>query len=211
MHSDVEAAGAGLVAISPQQLKYSRQIAKKHDEDNSNPNGDFDTMHIRRGDFLRFQKGIDITATEIYANIRSVIPEGATIYISTDEDDKGWFNPLRKHYHLYFLTDFEHLLVDMPNNQDSKYLGMLEQRVASRGRTFVGTYFSTFTGYINRMRAYHSQLDTTDPGYEQGIIPSYFYAERKVKFAMRQFRSVTWPLWAREFPVAWRDIDHDVE
>lgn len=30
MHSDIEAAGASLVAISPQQLKYSRQVAKKH-------------------------------------------------------------------------------------------------------------------------------------------------------------------------------------
>ena len=34
------------------------------------------------------------------------------------------------------------------------YLGMIDQVVCTRGEKFVGTWFSTFTGYITRMRGY---------------------------------------------------------
>ncbi len=34
------------------------------------------------------------------------------------------------------------------------WIGMIEQVVASNGRVFIGTYWSTFTGYIMRMRGY---------------------------------------------------------
>ena len=34
------------------------------------------------------------------------------------------------------------------------YYGMLEQVVAANGRQFSGAWWSTFTGYITRMRAY---------------------------------------------------------
>ena len=131
--------------------------------------------------------------------------EKGTVFIATDERDKSFFNKLRKHYHVYFLDDFQHLIQGVT----SEKFGMLDQLVASRGRTFVGLYYSTFTGYINRMRAYHAQKDKA-PGYEDGIVRSYFYAERKFKYMMRQYRSMSWPIWAREFPTAWRDIDHDV-
>jgi hypothetical protein len=178
-----------------------RQLAKN----NGDPRGNFETFHIRRGDFLAFQKGSQVTAEDIYKNTRSVLVENSTIYIATDERDKSFFEALRKHYHIYFMDDFQHLMMGLGMSK----FGMLDQLVASRGRTFVGLYYSTFTGYINRMRAYHAQKNQS-PGYEDGIIQSYFYAERRFKYAMRQYRSISWPTWAREFPVAWRDIDHDV-
>jgi hypothetical protein len=34
---------------------------------------------------------------------------------------------------------------------DSSFIGMIDTIVASQGRVFVGTWFSTFSGYINRM------------------------------------------------------------
>ena len=178
-----------------------REIARKK----GNANGEFDTFHIRRGDFLMFQKGAQVTADQIYKNSRSVLEKGAVVFIATDEKDKSFFNTLRKHYDVHFLGDFQHLIEGI---NPTKY-GMLDQLIASRGRTFVGLYYSTFTGYINRMRAYHSQKQKA-PGYKDGIIQSYFYAERKFKYAMRQYRSMSWPTWAKEFPTAWRDIDHDV-
>ena len=87
---------------------------------------------------------------------------------------------------------------------------MLDQRIASRGRTFIGAYYSTFTGYINRMRGYHSQKDKL-PGYEKGEINSYYYVPTKHKMAMKQYRSITGPMWGREFPVGWRLIDSDLD
>ena len=35
---------------------------------------------------------------------------------------------------------------------DPNYMGMIDTIVASRGRVFGGTWFSTFSGYITRMR-----------------------------------------------------------
>jgi GDP-fucose protein O-fucosyltransferase len=188
---------------------------------NGNLQGDFDTFHIRRGDFLGFQPRVDVSALQIYQNTRSVLAPAdsssttyvrGTLYLSTDEYDRSYFNALREqHFDIYFLDDFKDLFQGM----DATHWGMLEQLVASRGRIFVGTYFSTFTGYINRLRGYRSTFTKSHDKkhtYEQqqGIIASYYFAPRDQKYVMRQYRSLSWPMWAREFPIAWRDIDHDV-
>ena len=180
-------------------VKAMRMLAK----DNGNAAGEFDTFHIRRGDFQ--YKSTRVEAPTIYENIRDVIPENTTVFIATDERLKNFFDPLKQHYHIYFLDDFMHLLQGLNKN----YYGMVDQRVASRGRTFCGAFFSTFTGYINRMRGYHSQKDQSE-GYQEGQINSYYYIERKHKHEVRHYVSVLPPMWAREFPVGWRDIDHDI-
>jgi hypothetical protein len=87
---------------------------------------------------------------------------------------------------------------------------MIDQRVASRGRTFIGCHQSTFTGYINRMRGYHSQKDKVE-GWEQGAIPSYYYVPLEEKYVLRKYSPLSPPLWAREFPKAWRDLNHGIE
>ena len=86
---------------------------------------------------------------------------------------------------------------------------MLDQLIASKGRTFVGTYHSTFTGYINRMRGYHSQKEKSE-GYELGAIKSYYFTPKRKKHVMRTYAKVKGPFFAREFPVSWRDIDRGV-
>lgn len=89
---------------------------------------------------------------------------------------------------------------------------MIDQLVAAKGQTFVGTYFSTFTGFINRIRGYHSQARHS-PGYLDGVINSFYYAPQShssVRKSLQQYRAVKPPFWHREFPIAWRDIDHDV-
>lgn len=178
-----------------------RTKAREH----GNPNGEYDSMHIRRGDFQYKQTRID--ATKIYKNIASVLTENATLFVATDERDKKFFDPLREHYHLYFLDDFLHLL---PESFNKNYYGMLDQRIASRGRVFAGAYFSTFTGYINRMRGYHSQKNKL-PGYQGGNLKSHFYVPLDRKNEIATYSSLRGPLWGREFPVSWRDIDHDLE
>ena len=81
--------------------------------------------------------------------------------------------------------------------------------IASRGRTFVGTYYSTFTGYINRVRAYHAMQDKSE-GYQKGEIQSYYFIPVNRQDAMRKYAPIGGAIFAREFPIAWRDIDHDI-
>ena len=64
-------------------------------------------------------------------------------------------------------------------------------------------------GYINRMRGYHSQKDKL-PGWEKGEINSYFYVPIDRKLEMRKYTAIKQPMWGREFPIGWRDIDHDL-
>ena len=113
--------------------------------ENGNPDGIYDSFHIRRGDFQYKETRID--ANQIYENVKDVLVENSTIFIATEERDLTFFEPMRQHYHVYFLHDFQNVLGDLNKN----FYGMLDQRIASRGRTFVGSYFSKFTGYINRM------------------------------------------------------------
>jgi len=60
------------------------------------------------------------------------------------------------------------------------------------------------------MRGYHSQRDKVVPGWEDGVINSYFYIPLDQKVEMREYRGVTFPFWQREFPVSWRDLNHDL-
>jgi hypothetical protein len=177
-----------------------RKVAKDH----GNPNGEFDTFHIRRGDFQ--YKNTQVEADEIYRNVKDVLEENSTVFIATDEKNKTFFDPLAEHYHLYFLSDFRDLVEDVNAN----YFGMLDQLIASRGRAFVGAFFSTFTAYINRMRGYHSQKDELI-GYEKGELKSFYYAPLQRKWLQTSYRAVQSPIWASEFPVGWRDIDNDVK
>jgi GDP-fucose protein O-fucosyltransferase len=111
----------------------------------SSPN--FDTMHIRRGDF-QF-KDTRISAEEIIANSADVLTINKTLYVATDERDKTFFRPIQAAgYKLYFLDDFRDLLQGVNTN----YYGMIDQLIASQGEIFLGCWHSTFTGYIMRLR-----------------------------------------------------------
>lgn len=83
-----------------------RNIAKSEMKDN--PDGAFDTFHIRRGDFQ--YKSTRLDADVLYANSKDYIPEGSVLFIATDERKKEFFNEFKKHYKVYFLDDFKHLV-----------------------------------------------------------------------------------------------------
>jgi hypothetical protein len=95
------------------------------------------------------------------------------------------------------------------NRITANYYGMIDQLVASRGNNFFGCWFSTFTGYINRLRGYHAD-DHALPGYEQGIIQSYYYAMSDRFDHMKEFWPIKKQFYAREFPASWRLIDSSI-
>jgi len=67
---------------------------KKAAENNPDSKGQFDSIHVRRGDF-QFKMN-RVSAEIIYNQIKKKIPEGATLYIATDERDKSFFEPISK-------------------------------------------------------------------------------------------------------------------
>jgi len=168
--------------------------------DNSTEELEFDSFHIRRGDFQYKKTRID--ADLLYNNSKDKIPEDSIVYVATDEQNKSFFDPMKEHYNLLFLDDFKHLL----HGLNSNYYGMIDQLVASKGRTFFGTYYSTFSGYINRMRGYHVQKRKME-GYKDGTINSYYFFPNENKYEMRKYAIVRQPFFSREFPTSWWDID----
>lgn len=167
-----------------------------------NAEGIYDSFHVRRGDFQ--YKETRVTADELLRSCENEIPKGATLYIATDERKKDFFKPFAESYNLLYLDDFAHLIKDVNPN----YFGMLDQLIASRGRVFFGTHFSTFTGYIHRMRGYRVDKDKEE-GYEDGLLLNSYYFLPAFKENMRKFAPPR-PAFAREFPISWRDIDHGI-
>jgi hypothetical protein len=177
-----------------------RERARKKDP-TGNPDGEFDSMHIRRGDFQ--YKETQITAEEIYKNSKDEMKEGGVVFVATDHQGKPFFKPLAEKYDLVFLKDFQKELEGVNTN----YFGMIDQIVASRGRVFFGCYQSTFSGFIIRMRAYHAMRDEAQ-GWENGLLfNTFFYTGEAHKKIYQEYFPLSPPYFTKEFPTAWRGIN----
>ena len=164
----------------------------------------FDSLHVRRGDFQ--YKVTRAEAPEIYKQTTKQIPDGTTVYIATDERNKAFFDPIKEHYDVLFLDDF----LDKLEGINTNYYGMIDQLVASRGRIFFGCWFSTFTGYINRLRGYHHHYNYEGHNSNEDtmeIVPSWYYALEDRYDHMQHYWPVKKSFYAREFPTSWRLID----
>jgi hypothetical protein len=177
-------------------------------------NGTYDAFHVRRGDFQ--YKKTRVSAEELVAAAEAEVPKGRTVYVATDERQKDFFNPLKKHgWNLLFLDDFADELGDINKN----YYGMIDQLVASRSYALFGCWFSTFSGFIMRLRGYHTQTNIDDSerdgpyadAHEEGKLPlSYYYALIEHKTKMHDYWPIKQAFYAREFPASWRQLDFDV-
>ena len=112
-----------------------------------------------------------VSAQLILDRTKDLIKPGELLYIATDERNKTFFQPFRDAGHrIVFLDDFCDSkcigALDNPN-----LIGMIEQAVMAQGRVFIGTWYSTFTGYSQRIRAY---LGLADKSYYS--MPEYKYA-----------------------------------
>lgn len=163
---------------------------------------EFYSMHIRRGDFsIQYPEGA-VSAEDLLLQFEADgIPEKKLIYIATDEKDKSFFQPFKDKYHAVFLDDFAAHF----DSIDSVYYGLLDQLVASTGELFFGTWPSTFSSYINRLRGYYSVKDGVDTF---GKINSFYFSKDR-KDIMTEYKSVDNPSmsWMREYPDAWYLID----
>jgi len=190
------------------QCAAARIVEKVRKHVSKRTNGtstEFDTFHVRRGDFQFKTTRIEID--EIIENTRQYLTPGSTIFIATDERQKQFFKPMKELYDLLFLDDFKSELQGVNSN----YYGMIDQLVASRGRLFFGCWFSTFTGYIMRIRGYHSTKDKA-PGYEHGELPTtYYYVTKDKQHEMHKYAPLRGGFFSREYPTSWRDIDKGIK
>jgi hypothetical protein len=156
--------------------------------------GAYSAMHVRRGD-LQYKR-VKIPAQEWYDNTKEVWEPNEILYIATDERNKTFFDDLAAHHTLRYLDDYWEFagLGDL----DPNYMGMIDTIVASRGRAFAGTWFSTFSGYINRLRGYHG-MSMKDSWYS--FLPK--------KTAVQQWNLTDEFAYAYEWPDGWIGIDAD--
>jgi hypothetical protein len=71
---------------------------------------------------------------------------------------------------------------------------MVDQVVCTRARVWAGTYWSTFSAYIHRMRGYHGLGEA-----------SYYHTPGKLRDLQMEKRSG--PGWMREWRAGWTDDD----
>ena len=116
-------------------VQRMRTLARQHnngggsssfgDETTKGVSDEFDSFHIRRGDFQ--YKLTRLSAEEILANSQDVLQANGTIFIATDERNRTFFDPFREAgYKVYFLSDFvEELLPTVNRNYYQRSIGTI--------------------------------------------------------------------------------------
>lgn len=186
------AAGKVIKAVEKEALLLMEQNGETYDPAVSDT--PFSGFHIRRGD-LQYKR-VKIPAQEWYDNTKELWKPHELLYIATDERNKTFFNDLSKHYNIRFLDDYWD--VAGLEKVDPNTLGMIETLVTSRGRLFCGTWFSTFSGYITRLRGY-AGLSMMTSWY--GFLPK--------KDAVHEWTNKNKFAYAYEWPDGWIGIDAD--
>lgn len=145
-----------------------------------------------------FLRALFIPFLQRWQNTRDLWEPRELLYVATDETDKKFFDLfVNSNHDLRFLDDYWELA--NLSSFRKEHLGMIEVIVASRGRVFAGTYYSTFSGYITRIRGYYGMSKYTN-----------YYGWNPVKFVMQEgnFFS-TFNDFSREYPIGWVGIDGD--
>ncbi|KAK3029871.1 hypothetical protein RJ639_038668 [Escallonia herrerae] len=113
--------------------------------------GDYDAMHVRRGDKLKTRKdrfGVDRvlhphldrdTRPEfIICRIARWVPHGRTLFIASNERTPGFFSPLSLRYKLAYASNFSTILDPLIEN--NYQLFMIERLIVMGARTVIRTF-----------------------------------------------------------------------
>ena len=114
--------------------------------------GDYDAVHIRRGDFKYTQTQ---WTEEMYDNLESLLDvnvrKSVPLYIATDEPDLSMFDFLKTKYNTIFLKNITQ--VEMAEGL------VLDTLICANAYKFFGSRMSTFSDYINIIRGYNNKID----------------------------------------------------
>lgn len=114
--------------------------------------GDYNSVHIRRTDFLHcYKHNIESISSNltVFNSIRQYFDTSIPLYIATDEKNKNFFNLVRENYKVYFFDDICKFL---PYDISELEKTVIEQTVCSKSNKFYGTFYSTYSSRINIIR-----------------------------------------------------------
>ncbi|RYF68866.1 MAG: hypothetical protein EOO39_18670, partial [Cytophagaceae bacterium] len=113
-----------------------------------NMDGSFDCLHVRRGDYLQVAgtRGGQLAISDMLDVIRANKSDGVkSVLVLTDETDQSYFASLGAVYDLVHFAPVSDQL--SPIEQ-----AVAEMWAATYAVSFVGTMYSTMSGYINQLR-----------------------------------------------------------
>lgn len=122
-------------------------------------NKDYNSVHIRYGDFIDIRKNsTDIISNNLLNIFKNNFEKNKDVYIATDEQDTSKFNFLKKDYNILFLSDL--IKEDIPPYLEA----ILEIVICSNSNIFLGSKYSTYTDYINILRHYKNKKNFSKKG-----------------------------------------------
>jgi len=160
----------------------------------------FSSMHFRRGDF-QYQDQRSLKPSKVYENTIQLLQEQETLYVATDEKldvfQKDFLPVFENRYKVHHWNMYKHLFPNIPVHK----IPVIEMIVATRGRVFVGTYLSTFSGYITRLRGYQGVITSQKDHYWTYLkYPSEY--KNLNQDNPRHIKS-----WVQEYPEVWQGLD----
>jgi hypothetical protein len=115
--------------------------------------GRFASVHIRRADFVNVHNQTrTVTPEEMRHNMSRHVPSDCFLLIHSDEMDPDYFRPILEGFPHHCLIDVALVREFYPHTLDTAEIGLVSALIASSSDIFLGTMFSTFTGFIQRKR-----------------------------------------------------------
>ncbi|KAL7613693.1 hypothetical protein Lser_V15G06404 [Lactuca serriola] len=116
--------------------------------------GDYDAIHVRRGDILRTRKdrfGVERTLHPnldrdtrpqfILCRIRKWVPQGRMLFIASNEKTPNFFSPLSVRYKVAYSSNYSKILDPIVEN--NYQLFMIERLILAGAKTYIKTYKET--------------------------------------------------------------------
>ncbi|MEO6335171.1 MAG: O-fucosyltransferase family protein [Pyrinomonadaceae bacterium] len=121
--------------------------------------GSYNSVHIRLGDFLKLRPeyGASARSGEFASYIRTALSKDSPILIATDGlEERHLLESLFEGFSFRFIDEviFDRFRGDFEKLPftDFNVLTVLNQLICAASELFVGTYYSTFTGVIHKLR-----------------------------------------------------------
>jgi hypothetical protein len=181
--------------------------------------GIYNSVHIRLGDFLKLRPGYGASARsgEFAEYIEAAFPKETVVLIATDGlEEKPLFRKLFDGYDFRFVDE---LVFDEYRNEflalpftDFNVLSILNQLICASSEKFIGTYFSTFTGVIHKLRQERfgkkDYMFFPDPSVSKHLTPDLkLKPDRQGFFDWNRFSAFA----PSHFQMAWaREWDYDL-